>query len=136
MSRLDHAQITDKKNSPTAGPIFSTLNLTRKLEELGFLVFPLMESKFIWNPLDYQMTLEGYRKLIVRKPEIKNSILWLDFEGTILDFQCSDTEDALKLNNVISNIFNQFEINSKQAMFKNNQKCIRFCIITKTTFVG
>ncbi len=136
MSRLDNIQITDKKSSATAGPTYSTLSLTRKLEELGFLVFPLMESKFIWNPLDHQMILEGYRKLIAQKPELKNSILWLDFEGTILDFQCGGNEDGLKLHILISNNFNQFEINTKQAMFKNHQKCIRFCISIKTTFVG
>jgi hypothetical protein len=136
MSRLDHIQITDKKSSSTAEPVYSTLSLTRKLEDLGFLVFPLMESKFIWNPLDHQMILEGYRQLIEKKPEIKNSLLWLDLEGTMLDFQCREDEDGLKLHILISNIFKQFEVNSKQAMFKNHQKCIRFCISIKTTFVG
>ena len=135
MTRIDDIE----KNNTTQvkkEPVFSTLHLVNTLENIGFIVIPLIDVREKWNPMQFHLVADSCQKCTRDKPAFAGSVLWLDLEGIILDFQCEKDQNSTAIEELISQYFGHFEIESKQVNFKNNIKCLRFFMSIHSRDVG
>lgn len=114
----------------------TTLTLCKNLENIGLVVMPLQNNNMKWNPNNYTAIKKGFANLVSSTPLMKRSVVWLDFEGIMIDTLLTRESVTSEIVARTQENFSDFDLTYKETLFKDGTRYLRMCLMVQSILVG
>jgi hypothetical protein len=97
---------------------------------------PLQNNNMKWNPNNYTAIKKGFSNLVSSTPLMKRSVVWLDFEGIMIDTLLTRESVTSEIVARTQENFSDFDLTYKETLFKDGTRYLRMCLMVQSILVG